>query len=174
MDRGWWSGAVAVVALVSMSGCVTLSPSLQPASFPAPAAGGSGPAVPLAAGPIVLAGSETPDQRYRTMRLDFTGGERAQMHYRVFEKSGRAAMCGYLTADGGARDRDVAGRWLQGASVLLGDQSFGESSFLKVHSASGAAGARPSAQCAESTLAWQPQLAGAPIVFRNGAGRRGF
>lgn len=174
MDRVWRSGAFAVAALMSVSGCVTLSPSSQPASFPAPAAGGSSLAAPVAAGPIVLAGSETPDQRYRTMRLDFTGGERAQMHYRIYEKAGRAAMCGYLTADGGARDRDVAGRWLQGASVLLGEQSFGESSFLRVHLASSPAGARPSAQCAESALAWQPQLVGARVAFRNGAGNRAY
>ncbi|MBL8701650.1 MAG: hypothetical protein JNK67_24935 [Alphaproteobacteria bacterium] len=186
MKRDWWSGALALAASTVLAGCVTLtSPGSAPSapaasdsasSFPAPAAGGVATAIsaPAAAGPIAHAGSEDPDPRYRSVLLNFTGGERVQLHYRLFEKAGRAAMCGYLTSDGGARDREVAGRWLQGATVLLGDQSFGDSSFLKLHGAQEAAARRPGAQCAASTLAWRPQFAGAPVAFRNGVARRAF
>lgn len=184
MTWGWGSGALALAGSLVLAGCVTpFGSALRPEAFPAPAAGSTSeptsramppPAPAAAAGPIVHAGAEAPDQRYRSLLLDFTNGARVQLHYRVYEKAGRAAMCGYLTADGSVRDRDATGRWFESALVVLGDQGFGDGSFLRLHAASEAASRRPDAQCAESALAWRPQLAGAPVAFRSGAARRGF
>lgn len=180
------AGVLAVAGAMLLAGCVTPFGSMPRSAggeaFPAPAAGmtsepvgrASPPPTPSAAGPIVPAGAETPDQRYRSLLLDFTNGARVQLHYRVYETGGRTAMCGYLTADASMRDHDATGRWFETAVVLLGDHGFGTGSFLKLHSAQDAAARRPNAQCVESALAWNPQRAGAPVAFRSGPTSRGF
>ena len=122
-----------------------------------------------AAGPqATFTGQETPDSRYRALPMNFSGGQQVTVRYRVYDDRGKAALCGYLTGEGGYVDRDITELWFQEATLLLNDAEFSKADFLKFQWGAAA----PRAGCVPSALAWVPAMSGARLGFRGGAVRR--
>lgn len=113
--------------------------------------------------------SENITRAYNAGRFTFgtsSGPVDVLMRYRIFESSGKTAMCMQAIGTASIAQGDLFNAYFKEAKVMLGEDEFGTGGFIQL--------TRPEvadqlqASCARSELAWKSSHAASPVSWRAG------